>query len=119
MKGTEKIRLQFAYKGYVYAGNQVVDEYLAVALTDGKSRNLAEAVVNFPVLDGEKCIFIHDLFSEKEKWKARLLEKIEDFARKRGYAKVYIRSGKQEPKFLEEKGFMELPDRGLAAKEMQ
>lgn len=119
MKGTEKIRLQFAYKGYVYAGNQVVDEYLAVALTDGKSRNLAEAVVNFPVLDGEKCIFIHDLFSEKEKWKARLLEKIEDFAKKRGYAKVYIRSGKQEPEFLEKKGFMELPDRGLAEKEMQ
>lgn len=119
MKGTEKIRLQFAYKGYAYAGNQVVDEYLAVALTDGKSRNLAEAVVNFPVLDGEKCIFIHDLFSEKEKWKARLLEKIEDFAKKRGYAKVYIRSGKQEPEFLEKKGFMELPDRGLAEKEMQ
>ena len=119
MKGTEKMRLQFAYKGYADAKNQVVDEYLAVALTDGNSRNLAEAVVNFPVLDGKKYVFVHDLFSEKEKWKVRLLEKIEDFAKKRGYAKVYIRSGKQEPKFLEEKGFVELPDRGLAEKEMQ
>lgn len=119
MKGTEKMRLQFAYKGYADAENQVVDEYLAVALTDGNSRNLAEAVLNFPVLDGEKCVFIHDLFSEKEKWKTGLLEKIEDFAKKRGYAKVYIRSGKLEPEFWEEKGFAELPDRGLAEKEMQ
>ena len=80
---------------------------------------LASAVVNFPLLDGNKSIFIHDLISyESMEAKETLLEVIEKFARKRGYAAIYINSIRQDRGFLDKEKFIEVSGRTMAKKDV-
>ena len=81
----EDMRVLIIYKGSAEIGKEFQDDYIILELvTDGRPDALASAVVNFPLLDGNKSIFIHDLISyESMEAKETLLEVIEKFARKR------------------------------------
>ena len=60
----EDIRVLITYKGSAEIGKEFQDDYMILELvTDGRPDALASAVVNFPLLDGNKSIFIHDLIS--------------------------------------------------------
>lgn len=86
----EDMRVLITYKGSAEIGKEFQDDYMILELvTDVRPDALASAVVNFPLLDGNKSIFIHDLISyESMEAKETLLEVIEKFARKRGYAAI-------------------------------
>lgn len=60
----EDMRVLITYKGSAEIGKEFQDDYMILELvTDGRPDALASAVVNFPLLDGNKSIFIHDLVS--------------------------------------------------------
>ena len=60
----EDMRVLITYKGSAEIGKEFQDDYMILELvTDGRPDALASAVVNFPLLDGNKSIFIHDLIS--------------------------------------------------------
>ena len=108
----EDMRVLITYKGSAEIGKEFQDDYMILELvTDGRPDALASAVVNFPLLDGNKSIFIHDLVSyESMETKESLLEVIEKFARKRGYAAIYINSIRQDRGFLDKEKFIEKKD---------
>lgn len=87
-------------------------------LTGDRSRQPA-AVVNFPVMEGEKALFIHSLDAGDNKAREHLLGVIEDFARKRGYSAVYIHTGKQKKHFLKKNGFEEISEKPIARKVLE
>lgn len=114
------MRVLITYKGSAEIGKEFQDDYMILELvTDGRPDALASAVVNFPLLDGNKSIFIHDLISyESMEAKETLLEVIEKFARKRGYAAIYINSIRQDRGFLDKEKFIEVSGRTMAKKDV-
>lgn len=116
----EDMRVLIIYKGSAEIGKEFQDDYIILELvTDGRPDALASAVVNFPLLDGNKSIFIHDLISyESMEAKKTLLEVIEKFARKRGYAAIYINSIRQDRGFLDREKFIEVSGKTMAKKDV-
>lgn len=120
----EDMRVLITYKGSAEIGKEFQDDYMILELvTDGRPDALASAVVNFPLLDGNKSIFIHDLVSyesmdESMETKESLLEVIEKFARKRGYAAIYINSIRQDRGFLDKEKFIEVSGMTMAKKDV-
>ena len=116
----EDMRVLITYKGSAEIGKEFQDDYMILELvTDGRPDALASAVVNFPLLDGNKSIFIHDLVSyESMETKESLLEVIEKFARKRVYAAIYINSIRQDRGFLDKEKFIEVSGRTMAKKDV-
>lgn len=110
-----RLRLQLTYKGSAYAGEDIQDDYIFLSLVhDGSPDPLASAVINFPVIDGKRVLFIHDIQPHGEK--KSLMESIESIARKRGYDTIYINTSRQEKNFLKNQGFIKLPGRMMAKK---
>ena len=100
----QKLRVLFTYRGSAPAGSEIQDDYISLNLeADGRPEPAAAAVVNFPVMEGEKALFIHSLDAGDNKAREHLLGVIEDFARKRGYPSVYIHTGKQKKHFLKKR----------------
>lgn len=122
MKGTKRdLRVYVDYKGMVEqkteTGYQVRDDYLVLTLKEEDSTEpLAEAVVNFPVIEGKNVLFIHTLTAEKKEGEDQLLSYIEGFSRERGYDTVYLSTGKRKEKSVKRLGFEVLPGRGMARK---
>ena len=116
----EDMRVLITYKGSAEIGKEFQDDYMILELvTDVRPDALASAVVNFPLLDGNKSIFIHDLISyESMEAKETLLEVIEKFARKRGYAAISINSIRQDRGFLDKENFIEVSGRTMAKKDV-
>ena len=116
----EDMRVLITYKGSAEIGKEFQDDYMILELvTDGRPDALASAVVNFPLLDGNKSIFIHDLVSyESMEAKESLLEVIEKFARKRVYAAIYINSIRQDRGFLDKEKFIEVSGMTMAKKDV-
>lgn len=116
----EDMRVLITYKGSAEIGKEFQDDYMILELvTDGRPDALASAVINFPLLDGNKSIFIHDLVSyESMEAKESLLEVIEKFARKRGYAAIYINSIRQDRGFLDKEKFMEVSGKTMAKRDV-
>ena len=116
----QKLRVLLTYKGSAPAGSEIQDDYISLNLeADGRPEPVAAAVVNFPVMEGEKVLFIHSLDAEKNAAREYLLGVIEDFARKRGYPAVYINTGKQKKRFLKKQGFEEVPEKPIARKVLE
>lgn len=110
-----RLRLLLTYKGSAYAGEDIQDDYIFLSLVhDGSPDPLASAVINFPVIDGKRVLFIHDIQPHGEK--KSLMESIESIARKRGYDTIYINTSRQEKNFLKNQGFIKLPGRMMAKK---
>ena len=110
-----RLRLLLTYKGSAYAGENIRDDYIFLSLVhDGSPDPLASAVINFPVIDGKRVLFIHDIQPHGEK--ESLIESIESIARKRGYDTIYINTSRQEKNFLKNQGFIKLPGRMMAKK---
>ena len=110
-----RLRLLLTYKGSAYAGEDIQDDYIFLGLVhDGSPDPLASAVINFPVIDGKRVLFIHDIQPHGEK--KSLMESIESIARKRGYDTIYINTSRQEKNFLKNQGFIKLPGRMMAKK---
>ena len=110
-----RLRLLLTYKGSAYAGEDIQDDYIFLSLVhDGSPDPLASAVINFPVIDGKRVLFIHDIQPHGEK--ESLMESIESIARKRGYDTIYINTSRQEKNFLKNQGFVKLPSRMMAKK---
>ena len=116
----ENMRVLITYKGSAEAGKEFQDDYMVLTLTtDGSPEAMASAVVNFPLLERKKAIFIHDLISyETLKEKEYMLKVIEDFARKRGYKVLYINSIRQDKEFLDKEKFIEVSGNTMAKKEV-
>ena len=74
-----RLRLLLTYKGSAYAGEDIQDDYIFLSLVhDGSPDPLASAVINFPVIDGKRVLFIHDIQPHGEK--KSLMESIESIA---------------------------------------
>lgn len=82
----QKLRVLLTYKGSAPAGSEIQDDYISLNLeADGRPEPAATAVVNFPVMEGEKALFIHSLDAGDNKAREYLLGVIEDSARRGGY----------------------------------
>ena len=129
MKGNETteaqgqaLQLLFTYQGLAEESGNIRDASLLLALkADGAPNFLASAVINFPVIDQKTVLFIHDLqpYRGYKKERLRLLEAAEAFAKSHGYQDIYISTGRQKKNFLSRQGFLELPDRSMAKKELR
>ena len=116
----QKLRVLLTYKGSAPAGSEIQDDYISLNLeADGRPEPTAAAVVNFPVMEGEKALFIHSLDAGDNKAREYLLGVIEDFARKRGYPAVYIHTGKQKKHFLKKNGFEGISEKPIARKVLE
>lgn len=116
----QELRVLLTYKGSALVGNEIQDDYISLNLeADGKPEPVASAVVNFPVMDGERVLFIHSLEAEKNAAREYLLGVIEDCARKRDYPVVCINTGKQKKHFLKKHGFEEVPEKPIARKVLE
>lgn len=63
-----RLRLLLTYKGSAYVGEDIRDDYIFLSLVhDGSPDPLASAVINFPVIDGKRVLFIHDIQPHGEK----------------------------------------------------
>ena len=113
------LRVLIHYQGSAWAGDAIQDDGMLLVLSpDGTPERLADAVINFPILDGRRVLFIHDLKPYKggKKEKKILLDTIEAFAESRGYPVVFIDTGRQKKRFLKEQGFHQIPGQMLAEK---
>ena len=119
---TESLRILMTYKGSAEAGKDFRDDYMILTLAeDGKPEPLARAVINFPEMEGEKALFLHDLTPHEggDREKGMLLQTAQAFARNRGYRKICMNGGNQNPGFLQGKGFTEMPGGLLFQKEVE
>ena len=129
MKGNETtgaqgqaLQLLFTYQGLAEESGSVRDASLQMPLKSDGARNIvASAVINFPGIDQKTVLFIHDLQPNRgyKKERLRLLEAAEAFAKSHGYQDIYISTGRQKKNFLSRQGFLELPDRSMAKKELR
>ena len=56
------LRVLIHYQGSAWAGDAIQDDGMLLVLSpDGTPERLADAVINFPILDGRRVLFIHDL----------------------------------------------------------
>lgn len=97
------------------------DDYMRLALyIDGYADSLAYAVVNFPMIEGRKVLFIHEIFLyQKGKTECEiLLETIMGIAVAKGYDCIYANKGKMPECFLKKNGFGET-DGNLMKKEVE
>ena len=129
MKGKEttgaqeerNLRVLIHYQGSVREGDSVQDDSILLTLApDGTPERLADAVINFPILNGRRVLFIHDLKPYKggEKEKKILLDTIEAFAKRQGYPVICMDGGRQEKRFLKAQGFHKLPGQMLVEKRL-
>ena len=116
-----KLRVLVDYKGScLIEDNGLHDDWLALNLKeDAAVENLATAILNFPVIDGEKVLFIHDLISnEGEEEKDLLMDVVIRFAVKRGYRYIYIYSVRHSREYLVSREFTLLSQGGLAVRKL-
>lgn len=117
----EHLRLLLTYKGSADAGEDIQDDYLLLTLKpDTAPEPLALAVITFPVLEGKKALFIHDIqpYKGNEEERKLLLDAAESFARKQGYQSLYINTSRQKKGFLNRQGFQDIPDMSIAKKDL-
>lgn len=116
----ENFKILITYKASVTAGQKIQDDYLMLSLVEeGKPEHMADAVINFPVMNGEKFLFIHDLTAETGEYAEIILKSAESFARKQSYPFLYINTSRLEMKFLRNHGFTECPGKCMARKELR
>lgn len=113
-----KPRILINYKGQADMDGEVQDDSMLLILSmDSKPEHLAEAVINFPVIDGEKRLFIHELSAfEGESYDCMLLDAVERLARKMEYDDIYINTKRQDKDFLKEQGFQKVRGKIFMAK---
>ena len=103
-------RILINFKGSADIEGKVQDDYMMLTLNiDGEPERLAEAVINFPIIEGGKRFFIHELSAfEGERYGCVLLDAIDRMARKMGYDSVYLNTIRQNKDFLREQGFQKI-----------
>lgn len=119
---TENLRILMTYKGTADVGTDFRDDYMILTLAaDGKPEPLARAVINFPEMEGEKVLFLHDLapYEGGNREKGMLLQTVQSFAGRRGYRKICMNGGDQDTGFLQGQGFTEMPGGLLFQKEVK
>lgn len=119
---TESLRILMTYKGSAETGKDFRDDYMILTLAeDRKPEPLARAVINFPEMEGEKVLFLHDLtpYEGGDREKGMLLQTVQSFAGRRGYRKICMNGGKQASGFLQGQGFTEMPGGLLFQKEVE
>lgn len=116
----EKGRILVTYKGSAEGETPFQDDSLILTLARGESlAPQACAVINFPVMNGKKAFFIHDIVSDEGKRTRDFLYGMaEKIARERGYQEIYINSSRFGEKFVRKNGFQWFSGGILAKKEL-
>ena len=87
---TGKMQLLITYKGSANIEENVLhkmkENVVVLDLsTDGIPESMATATINFPEINGNSVLFIHDIISHSSDTKIILLNAIMYFAKQRGY----------------------------------
>lgn len=117
----EHLRLLLTYKGSADAGEPIQDDYVLLTVKpDAAPEPVALAVITFPVLEGKRALFLHDIqpYKGHEEERKLLLDAAESFARKQGYQSLYINTARQKQGFLKRQGFQDIPDMSMAKKDL-
>lgn len=123
--GKKQFDILISYQGFANASNMKLekfeDDFLVFSVKEKDALGIiASATVNFPEINGNLVVFIHDIIPLEAdmQTKQMLLDAVVSFAEYRGYREIFTNSARHSLEFLELGGFCELPGGILARRDV-